>query len=153
MKTQVQWKEGMHFSGICDQNQVSMDAKVPLGKAQGFTPKELIAIGVSGCTAMDVIALLKKYKQDVLSLDVDADVSGTKGTYPEVFDKIHLQFRAKGSIEAESLMKAVQLSQTKYCGVSAMLAKAVPISYDVFLNNQNIGSGLANFETKNGDSL
>ena len=145
MKTNVSWKSNMSFNGLCDQNSVAMDAKPPLGKAEGFTPKELVALGISGCTAMDVIALLKKYKQEVKKFDVDSEVVGTKGSYPEIFASVHLTFKAEGNIEKDKLIEAVQLSQTKYCGVSAMIAKATPITYDIILNNENIGSGKASF--------
>ena len=146
MKTNVTWDSNMNFNGLCDENQLFMDAKPPLGKAKGFTPKELVALGISGCTAMDVVALLKKYKQDVQQFDVESEVISTKGSYPEVFASVHLTFKAVGSIEKEKYIEAVTLSQTKYCGVSAMLLKAVPIDYDIILNHEKIGSGKANFQ-------
>ena len=143
MKTNTIWKENMNFTGECSGNTITMDAKPPLGKAAGMTPKELIALGLSGCTAMDVIALLKKHKQDVKSLNVEADVEKSSGGYPEVFSHILLSFKAEGNIDREKYLEAVQLSQTKYCGVSAMLAKSFPIEYKVILNNEEIGSGKA----------
>src|ERR1035437_8940267 len=123
MKTNVSWTNNMNFEGQCDQNKVSMDAKAPLGKAEGFTPKELVAIGISGCTAMDVIALLKKFKQEVKKFDVESLVEKSSSGFPEVFTNIHLTFKAEGNIDKEKYIEAVTLSQTKYCGVSAMLVK------------------------------
>jgi putative redox protein len=143
MKTNTVWKENMSFIGECGENTLPMDAKPPLGKAAGMTPKELVAIGLSGCTAMDVIALLKKHKQEVKSLNVEAEVEKSKGGYPEVFSHILLTFKAEGNIDREKYLEAVTLSQTKYCGVSAMLVKAFPIEYKVLLNNEEIGSGKA----------
>lgn len=146
MKTNTIWKSNMNFVAECGDNQVPMDAKAPLGKAEGMTPKELVVVGLSGCTAMDVIALMKKHKQDVKSFNVEADVTKSSGGYPEVFANIHLTFKAEGNIDKDKLIEAVTLSQTKYCGVSAMLAKAAPIDYDIVLNNEKIGSGKANFQ-------
>jgi putative redox protein len=143
MKTNTVWKKNMNFVGECGENQVPMDAKAPLGNAEGMTPKELVVIGLSGCTAMDVIALMKKHKQEVKHFNVEADVTKSSGGYPEVFSHILLTFKAEGEIDREKLAEAVKLSQTKYCGVSAMLAKALPIDYKVVLNNEEIASGKA----------
>jgi putative redox protein len=143
MKTNTVWKSNMSFIGECGENRIPMDAKPPLGKAEGMTPKELVAIGLSGCTAMDVIALLKKYKQEVRQFNVEADVTKSAGVYPEVFTHMMLTFNAEGAIEKDKLIEGVKLSQTKYCGVSAMLAKAFPIDYRVVLNGEEIATGKA----------
>jgi putative redox protein len=143
MKTNTVWKSNMSFTGECGDNSIPMDAKPPLGKAEGMTPKEMVAIGLSGCTAMDVIALLKKHKQEVKHFNVEAEVTKSTGGYPEVFTHILLTFNAEGNIEKEKLIEGVTLSQTKYCGVSAMLAKAFPIDYRVILNGEEIGTGKA----------
>jgi putative redox protein len=145
MKTDVVWKDGMEFEGVAENHTVSMDAKPPIGKGKGSTPKELVAIGLGGCTAMDVIALLKKYKQPPKSLTVNVEVEPTKDGYPVIFEKAVLTFVAEGNIEKEKLLDAVNLSQTKYCSVSAMLSKVFPIEYSVVLNGEKIGTGVANF--------
>ncbi len=145
MKTNTIWKTNMNFVGECGENKVPMDAKPPLGTAAGMTPKELVVIGLSGCTAMDVIALMKKHKQEVKHFNVEAEVTKSTGGYPEVFSHIALTFNAEGNIDKEKLVEAVKLSQTKYCGVSAMLAKALPIEYQIKLNNEIIANGKASF--------
>ncbi|MGZ3771173.1 MAG: OsmC family protein, partial [Bdellovibrio sp.] len=73
MKALVNWKEGMEFTTECDGNIVTMDSKPPLGHKKGMTPKELVAAGIGGCTAMDVVALLKKHKQSYESFQVEVD--------------------------------------------------------------------------------
>ena len=60
---------------------------------------------------------------------------------------MRLVFKIKGALNAAKIMEAVTLSQTKYCSVSAMVSKAVPITYTVELNEKNIGSGQANFKS------
>lgn len=147
MKTTVVWKNGMEFTGTAGENAVLMDAKAPIGKDLGASPKELVAIGLGGCTAMDVIALLKKYKQPPTSLKVDLEIQPSASGYPAVFEKATLTFNVEGEVDADKLNEAVRLSQTKYCGVSAMLSKSFPIEYRVVLNQQEIGSGFANFES------
>lgn len=145
MKTTVTWKDGMQFEGSTGKNNVLMDATAPLGKEAGATPKELVALGLGGCTAMDVIAFLKKYKQAPEKFHIDLDIEKTASGYPAVFENALLTFSVEGNVEADKLNEAVKLSQTKYCGVSAMLSKAFPINYKVVLNGQEIGSGSAQF--------
>lgn len=148
MKATIVWKDAMNFEGAADQHAVAMDAKAPIGKNSGASPKELIAMGLGGCTAMDVIALLKKHKQLPKSFQVDVEVQPSAGGHPNVFEKATLQFIVSGEVDADKLLESVRLSQTKYCGVSAMLAKAFPIEYKVTLNGAEIGAGFADFENK-----
>lgn len=145
MNTAVIWNDGMEFSGQVGEHTVLMDAKKPIGKDKAASPKELVALGLGGCTAMDVIALLKKYKQPPKAFRVEIDVQPSTGPSPIVFEKATLKFEVEGDVVGEKLLEAVQLSQTKYCGVSAMLSKAFPIDYIVVLNGLKIGSGTASF--------
>jgi putative redox protein len=146
MKIQCTWNEKMKFTASADKLQVKMDANSPIGDSSAMTPKHLLLAGVSGCTAMDVVALLKKYKQAFESLEVDAEGEPTVGSHPVIFKEIKLIFRLKGPIDANKVLEAIHLSQTKYCGVTAMVSKSVPINYTVELNGENIGSGHADFE-------
>lgn len=146
MKPILRWKNGMQFEVESDNNTILIDAKSPIGQGKAMTPKELVAAGLGGCTAMDVMALFKKHKQEVKSFDVSVDISSSKGKYPMVFEKAVINFNAEGNIDSNVFLEAVQLSQTKYCGVSAMLLKAFPIEYTVTLNNEKIGEGKAQFE-------
>ncbi|MBV2168337.1 MAG: OsmC family protein [Bdellovibrio sp.] len=145
MKTILNWTEKMRFTADCDGNAVTMDAKAPLGENKAMTPKELVATGLGGCTAMDVIALLKKHKQDYKSLQVEVDITSSSGGHPVVFAEAHLLFQVTGEVDKAILLESVNLSQTKFCGVSAMLSKALPIHYRVVLNGEEIGVGQANF--------
>ena len=146
MKTAIVWKEAMSFDGIVENLVVGMDAKPPLGKGVSPTPKELVAMGLGGCTAMDVIALLKKHKQPVESFSVEVEIQPSSGKQPIVFESAKLTFLAEGAIEPSILNESVMLSQTKYCGVSAMLSAAFPIDYRVILNGSEVGSGSAKFD-------
>jgi len=145
MQTRTTWTEKLKFRAESDGNSVELDAKSPVGSGMGLTPKELLAIAVSGCTGMDVVALMRKYKQPLESFEVLADATVTEGVYPAVFNKIDLTFFLKGKLDKEKVIEAVRLSQTKFCGVSAMVVKAVPIHYKIILNDEEISTGEAAF--------
>ncbi len=154
MKILCQWKEGMQFEagvvrgeGGAVLHSVGMDTLAPLGKDSAMTPKQLVLAGLCGCTAMDVVSLLKKHKQPATRFEVEADVESTQQGHPTVFQSVRLSFRVDGEgVSTERVLEAVRLSQTLYCGVSAMLSKAVPIHYEVFLNGATVGKGQANFK-------
>ena len=149
MKATMNWTSGMKFSGLTDGQAVLMDAKSPIGSSSAPTPKELVILGLGGCTAMDVVALLKKHKQTLNSLQVDVDVEKTTSGHPMTFTHALITFTVTGTVDAHILNESVLLSQTKYCGVSAMLSKAFPIEYRVLLNGEEIGRGKAHFESNN----
>lgn len=145
MKLVSRWVEKMKFVAQADGHEVNMDTRSPIGSDSALTPKQLVVAGLAGCTAMDVAALMKKYKQPVESFEIEADVQKSTGGYPEVFTNATLIFKLKGQLDPSKLIEAVTLSQTKYCGVSAMLSKAFPIHYKIELNGQQIAEGSANF--------
>jgi putative redox protein len=145
MKLTTRWTENMCFTASDDENSVNMDTKPPIGTNQAMTPKQLVIAGLAGCTAMDVIALMRKHKQTVESFEIESDIEKSSGGYPEVFTRGLMIFKIKGVIEPKLAIEAVMLSQTKYCGVSAMLSKAFPIHYQVILNGETITEGQAKF--------
>lgn len=145
MQLVCRWQEGMKFTGTDSKHLVSMDAKKPFGAESAMSPKDLVICGLCGCTAMDVVGLMKKHKQTIQEFEVIADVTVTEKVYPLVFERVKLLFKLKGEIEPAILLESIRLSQTKFCGVSAMLSKAVPIHYSVSLNGEIIGSGNADF--------
>jgi putative redox protein len=145
MKVTTRWKEKLSFIALADAHEVAMDTRAPLGSDSAMTPKQLVLAGLAGCTAMDVVALMKKYHQPLESFEIDTEVEKSSGGYPEVFTAAMLTFKLKGQVEAAKAIEAVELSQTKYCGVSAMLAKAFPIRYRIELNGQIISEGSAHF--------
>lgn len=135
----------MSFRAAVRQHTLAMDAKrLAGGDDAAPTPKELVLSGLLGCTAMDVVSLLRKSKSSLASFEVDADASQTEGE-PAVFDAIKLIYKATGEVPAQILLDAVIASQTRYCGVSAMISKTAKIAYEVVLNGISIGQGQAHF--------
>lgn len=116
------------------------------GDNHGPTPKELMLASVLGCTGMDIIAILKKNKMTPKRLTVTGDAE-PRTQHPRVFESIYIIFDAEdASLSGEALTQAAHASLTKFCGVSAMVSKVVPIFYKVLLNGKEVGSGQASFE-------
>lgn len=145
MKITTRWDQKMTFTASDGAHSARMDTRSPVGSDSALSPKQLVVAGLAGCTAMDVVALLKKHQQPIESFEVDTEVEKSAGGYPEVFTSAFLTFRLQGAIEPGRVLEAVTLSQTRYCGVSAMLSKVFPIRYRIELNGQSIGEGAAQF--------
>ena len=94
----------------------------------GAAPREMVLVGLVGCTGMDVASILAKKRQvpDRYQVGVEAD---TAADPPRVFTRIVIEHRLSGRIEEEAVRRAVELSATHYCPVSAMLSRAVPIEH------------------------
>jgi putative redox protein len=147
MDLNLKWHMGMSFTSQIRGHEIPVDASfnVAGGTNRGPTPKELVLTGVAGCSAMDAIAYLKKHKMVPLDLNVKTEAELTNTT-PKYFSKIHLTYKFLGSdLEKEMVIKSVETSMTKYCGVSYMISKTAPITYDVELNGNIIFSGQSVF--------
>lgn len=145
MKIQCVWNEGMRFTAKGTEHSIAMDAKRPIGTDTGLTPKELVLAAICGCTAMDVASLMKKHRQTMREFSVTAEAIAREG-HPAIFAEVKLEYSVDGEVDRAKLVEAVELSQTKYCSVSAMISKAVPIHYGVRLNGEAIHSGTTRFE-------
>ncbi|HEX2910134.1 MAG TPA: OsmC family protein [Chloroflexia bacterium] len=131
METVVQWdKKGhMRFTAAApDGFTVVMDAvKAAGGNEEGFFPKALLLVSLGGCTAMDVLPILRKMRQDVT--DYRLEIKGTvHEEHPRKFDKIIVEHVLTGhNLSQEMVDKAIQLSHDKYCSVSASLKDSVEV--------------------------
>jgi len=97
------------------------------GEDKGFRPLELILVGLAGCTAMDVISILAKKRQEVTAFEVKVH-GDQKEDYPRALNRFSVEYIVTGKgVEREAVERAVQLSQEKYCSVSATLRSAGPI--------------------------
>lgn len=107
---------------------VQMDAAAPQGDGSAAGPRETLLIALAGCTAMDVADILRKKRQRAERYEIA--VSGESSQeHPRVYTRITVEHRVAGDVEAEALRRAVELSATQYCPVSAMLSKAVVIEH------------------------
>lgn len=147
MHSKIRWISKLLYQGEVRGHRVMMDAKKESGgQDTGMSPKELVLTGLCGCSGMDVISLLtSKFKLPVTNCEVHASAVSSEGGHPVIWTQIDLDFQISGDVPAEQAVKAVELSMTRYCGVSAMLSKACPINYNIILNGQAIGQGKAAF--------
>ena len=132
MESTVRWNSGLAFTALQGGHAVPLDAPVASGgQDSGASPKGLLLSGLGGCTGLDVVSILEKMRVPFEAFEVQASAELTD-EHPKVFRSIHLRYVFKGrGLPMEKLEKAVILSMDRYCGVSAMLAKAAPISWEI----------------------
>lgn len=130
----ISWKKDMAFEADIDGHKVMMDAAEAVGgQNQGPTPKPLLLASLGGCTGMDVISLARKMRQDVESFDIELQ-SEILDDFPQNYLSIKLIYKFKGNdLDPKKIQKAVDLSQNRYCGISATLRDSVKLSYEVVI--------------------
>ena len=136
---QAQWMGKMQFNALVNGHTLVMDAPQRSGgEDNGPTPKPFILTAIAGCTGMDVVALLKK--ENVEMSDFNLEVSGELSKHaPVEYVAAHIKYVIKGPSENAALvLAAVNDSQEKYCGVSHMIKKAMPITWEVEYNGDLI---------------
>lgn len=142
MNANVIWKGRMSFTGSADSGfnlDLGTDPSVG-GDNDGFRPMELIAIGLAGCTAMDVISILTKKRQVVTGFEVQVH-AGRAPEHPKVFTESVIEYYVTGQgIDGVALVRAMELSATRYCPAQAMLAKAMPIELKYYIY-EDLGEG------------
>lgn len=119
MKATVSWNENLKFTGVADSGfSVVMDTKKESGgDNSAVRPTELLAMSVGGCTAMDVISILKKKRQNVTGLDVVVHADRAMD-HPRKFLAMTIEYIVTGrNVDPEAVERAVQLSEDKYCSV------------------------------------
>jgi len=128
----VNWEDGMCFSSDIDGHKMLMDASEEFGgENQGPRPKPLLMLALAGCTGMDIVSLLKKMRVEIedFSIDVEGEITEE---HPKQFTSLNIIYSFKGeNLPMEKLKKAIDLSQEKYCGVSATLKKALSITHEI----------------------
>jgi len=127
----VRWAGKMTFVGKAGSNHlVPMDTGPEFGGDSSATkPLELLLIALGGCTGMDIVSLFKKMRVDFSGIEMNLTAERAE-EHPNVYTKIDLEYVIYGrGIDEEKVKRAVELSQEKYCSVSAMLRKSCPINY------------------------
>ena len=132
MKARIKWIEGVSFAGQSESGHtVVMDGPPDAGgKNLGVRPMEMLLLGMGGCTAFDVVHILRKSRQPVTDCvaEIDAERADTD---PKVFTKIHVHFIISGKeLDPKRVEQAVKLSAEKYCSASIMLGKVAEVTHD-----------------------
>ena len=128
----VKWMGDMAFEAAIREHRVLMDANEESGgHNKGPRPKPMLMASLAGCTGMDVMSILKKMKVEVRDLNIR--VEGTIAEeHPKIYTSIHLIYEFKGeNMPMDRLLRAIELSQEKYCGVSLSLQKAMPVTWEI----------------------
>jgi len=132
MKARVKLIEGVSFVGQSESgHSVVMDGPPESGgKNLGVRPMEMLLLGLGGCSAFDVVHILRKARQQIT--DCVADIDATRAdTDPKVFTKIHIHCVVTGiALDPKRVEQAVNLSAEKYCSASIMLGKVAEITHD-----------------------
>jgi putative redox protein len=130
-KAYLKQVKGITFAGKTDSNHwITVDGPEGFGGSDaGIRPKELLLLSLAGCTASDVVSILqkKRVKLDDFEINISAEMTEE---HPKVFTKIDLEYVFYGdNIAEKDVERSIELSQTKYCGVTAMFEKAMEINH------------------------
>lgn len=132
MKATIKWAGDVGFVGETESgHQVLMDGPPDHGgRNRGPRPMEMVLLGMGGCTAFDVIHILRKGRHAIA--DCIAHIDATRADAdPKVFTRIHIHFVVSGQdLKPEAVARAIELSATKYCSASIMLGKTAQITHD-----------------------
>ena len=132
---ETQWMGKMQFNALVNGHTIIMDAPERVGgEDNGPIPKPFVLTALSGCTGMDIVAILRKANKEVADFSIKVTGELSKQA-PISYVAMHVVYDFKGEpANQEAALEAVNLSQEKYCGVSQMLKKALPVTWEVNYN-------------------
>jgi putative redox protein len=132
MKLRIKWVEDVSFLAQTESGHAIFMDGAPEGGGRNLGPRpmETVLAGTGGCTAYDVITILRKARQEVTDCAVEIDAERAQQD-PKVFTRIHFHFVVTGrNVDARHVERAIQLSAEKYCSASIMLGKTARITHD-----------------------
>ncbi len=128
IEASLTWTDKDRFVGSASsRHSIEMDAGT---EKTANSPMELVLLALCGCTASDVVGILRKKREPFTALEVRAKAERASG-YPAVYTAIHLTYLVRGQVSPKAMEDAVRLSKEKYCSVSAMLEKTAKITYTI----------------------
>jgi putative redox protein len=141
LEATVRHTGALSFLGMSNSNHwVPMDGSAMVGADDGAArPKELLLLGLGGCTGMDVLNVLRKRRVPLDSLRIDVRAEEAE-SHPMVFTEIEVSYHFEGAAEltVAEIQRAIELSEKSYCAVSAMLRQGCPIGWRAFLNGEEV---------------
>lgn len=132
-----QLDDAFHFEAISETGNIAlMDAGENIGGSnKGVRPMQMLLMGLGGCSAIDIVMILKKQKQVIEDFQITIDGEREENIEPSLWKTVQIHFKLKGQIEKEKAERAVQLSLDKYCSVAKTLEIAgATITYKVSVN-------------------
>ncbi|HBF87708.1 MAG TPA: osmotically inducible protein C [Bacteroidales bacterium] len=128
----IKWLENMAFEGTVNGHKIVIDANLEVGgENRGPRPKPFMLFALAGCTGMDVVSILKKMRVDLDYFNVIVEGDLTE-EHPKHFTSMHVIYEFKGKdLPMDKLEKAIELSEERYCGVSAVYKKAMKITSEI----------------------
>lgn len=140
MKARVKWVQDVMFVGESGSgHSVVMDGAPDAGgRNLGIRPMEMVLLGLGGCSAFDVMLILKRGREAVTDCVVDLDAERAT-TDPKVFNKVALHYTVTGrGLDAKKVERAVHLSAEKYCSASAIIAKTAQLTHTITIVDSNL---------------
>lgn len=131
-KIEVNWQGEMLFESNAPEGNVMIDAAKSVGgQGKGLRPKAMMLSALAGCTAMDVVSLLKKMRAEVENIKIEAEGNLTE-EHPIYYDKVHITYKFYGSsFKKDKIEKSVNLSVERYCGVMEMFRKFSSVTTEI----------------------
>lgn len=128
----LKWMDNLAFEVNVDGHKITIDAKTEVGGTdKGPPPKPLMMVALAGCTGIDVASLLKKMRVEFEEFNVKVEGDITE-EHPKHFSGMHIIYEFTGKdLPVDKIKKAIELSQDKYCGVSATYKKTMDLSYEI----------------------
>ena len=145
---ETQWMGKMQFNALVNGHTIIMDAPERVGgEDNGPIPKPFVLTALSGCTGMDIVAILRKAQKEVQDLSIKVTGELSKQA-PIQYVAMHVNYDFKGDPSCkDAALDAVTVSQEKYCGVSQMLKKALPVTWEVNYNGEQLFNNKTVVET------
>ena len=131
-KTRLVWRDEMIFTGYSqNEHAVPLDAAPQHGGHEaGFRPMDLMLTSLAGCTAMDVISILRKKRQEITGFEVTVE-GARRDEHPKTYSEIWVHFTIKGpNVDPAAVERAIELSRDKYCAAAATLRHTATLHYD-----------------------
>ena len=136
----ISWKDGMAFEADVNGHKLILDAGEEFGgRNLGPRPKPLMLVALAGCTAMDVVSILTKMRVELEHFDVRVEGEQSE-KQPVHYTNMHIIYEFWGkNLPEDKLEKAINLSHERYCGVSAVYRKAMPVTHTYIVHNTEQG--------------
>ncbi|MEM6264796.1 MAG: OsmC family protein [Bacteroidota bacterium] len=123
--------DAVHFEALNAEGQVvhTDGSEAAGGEGKGFRPMELLLVGLGSCSAIDVVLILKRMRQEIDDIKIEVQGARDSDEVPSVFRKIHVHYTLIGQLDPDKVERAINLSMEKYCSATRMLEQMAEITH------------------------